>query len=50
MSEQVKYMILFEDTVHDWLYQLYSTQEAAEKQMKKLSKTEGKVVKVTIDT
>jgi hypothetical protein len=45
---QIKYMIIFEDTIYDWLYQFYPTVEAAEAQMKKLSATEGKVVKVTI--
>jgi hypothetical protein len=41
-------MITFEDTIHNWPYQFYATREDAEKQMRYLSKTEGKVVKILI--
>ena len=45
----IKYIIIFEDTIHDWPYRFYSSFEEAEKQRLYLSKTEGKVIKITID-
>lgn len=45
----IKYMILFEKTVHNYPYNFYESFKDAETKRLTMTKTEGKVVKVIIE-